>query len=130
MKTKPLRISGRDPLTNRKLETYKLVFDLMKHLTTLSSGSILILIALVEKVLSPTFSKVYLTASFVCFCFSIICAIASMLLLGMTAADGKLTEGERNFFAIATSFSSISFGIGICFVAMLAVPSLLKGIAS
>lgn len=112
--------------TNKKLDTYKLVFDLMKHLTTLSSGSILILITLLEKVFRSAPPAFTVGVAFFGFCFSIVSAIVAMLLLAMNASDGRLTEGERNLFAIAATFSAMSFGIGICFVASAALPSLVS----
>jgi hypothetical protein len=107
---KTLKIQSTPVLVNKKLETYKLVFDLMKHLTTLSSGSILILIALIEKIFRTTPSTPLLAFSFGGFCFSIIFAIVAMMLLAFTAADGMLTEGEKNVFAISATLSAVFFG--------------------
>jgi hypothetical protein len=122
-RTKMFRHSRASIPTNAKLDTYKLVFDLMKHLTTLSSGSILILITLLEKVFQSAPPSITVGVAFTGFCFSIVLAIVAMLLLAMNASDGRLTEGERNVFAVAATFSAVSFGLGICFVAFAALPS-------
>nr|WP_143710591.1 hypothetical protein [Janthinobacterium sp. Marseille] len=103
---------------------YKLVFDLMKHLTTLSSGSILILITLLEKVFRESPPTLYIRFSFGGFCISIIAAVVAMMVLSMNAADGAITEGERTTFAAAASISAVSFSLGIIFVVFAALPSL------
>jgi hypothetical protein len=103
---------------------YKLVFDLMKHLTTLSSGSILILITLLEKVFRESPPTLYIRLAFGGFCLSIITAVVAMLLLSMTASDGALTDGERNVFALTASIAAVSFSLGIVFVVFAALPSL------
>lgn len=111
-------------IRNKKLETYKLVFDFMKHLTTLSSGSILILITMLEKVFRESPPATYIQMSFGGFCISIVTAVVAMMLLSMNAADGALTEGERNVFAAAASIAAVSFSLGIIFVVFAALPSL------
>lgn len=103
---------------------YKLVFDLMKHLTTLSSGSILILITLLEKVFRESPPTLYIRLAFGGFCISIIAAVFAMMVLSMNAADGAITEGERTVFAAATSIAAVSFSLGILFVVLAALPSL------
>jgi hypothetical protein len=124
---KTSRTSGRRPapeIKNKKIEMYKLVFDMMKHLTTLSSGSILILITMLEKVFRASPPTFYIRISFGGFCVSIIAAVVAMMLLSMNAADGAITDGERNVFAIAASIAAVSFSLGIIFVVFAALPSL------
>ncbi|MGZ3238567.1 MAG: hypothetical protein ACXU8A_14460 [Burkholderiaceae bacterium] len=114
-----------DELKNKKIETYKMVFDLMKQLTTLSSGSILLLITLLEKVFHTSALISELRMALIGFFSSIITAVIAMLILGLNASDGKLTEGERHVFAAATVFSSIAFVGGIVATVFALVPGIL-----
>lgn len=91
---------------NQKLDTYKLVFDLMKHITTLSSGSILILIALLEKAFKATPPIGLVASAFVLFSFSIVAAIIAMMVLANNAADGQLSDGERTTYAWSATFAA------------------------
>jgi hypothetical protein len=102
-----------------------MVFDLMKQLTTLSSGSILLLITLLEKVFHTSALIPELRIALIGFCFSIIAAVIAMLILGLNASDGMLTEGERNVFAAATVLSSIAFLGGMVATIFALVPGIL-----
>jgi hypothetical protein len=106
---------------NKKLDTYKLVFDLMKHITTLSSGSILILIALLEKAFKATPPIGLVGCAFGMFSFSIVAAIMAMMILATNAADGALTDGERAAYAWSATFAATFFTIGILVVAWTAI---------
>lgn len=122
-RTRKLGCRPQVEIKNKKIEFYKFVFDLMKHLTTLSSGSILILITLMDKVLGSSPPTLYIRFSFGGFCLSIIAAVIAMVLLSFTSADGAITEGESKVFAIAASTSAVAFSMGIIFVVCAAFPS-------
>jgi hypothetical protein len=115
--------ANRTEISNKKIETYKLVFDLMKHLTTLSSGSILILIALLEKVFRAAPPTIYLRFAFGGFCISIIAAVVAMVLLSFNASDGDIPKKELNVFATASTVASAAFIVGIVYTIFAAVPS-------
>lgn len=106
---------------NQKLDTYKLVFDLMKHITTLSSGSILILIALLEKAFQTRPPIAIVASAFGMFSFSIVAAIVAMMVLATNAADGGITEGERSAFAWSATLAAALFAMGIFIVAVIAI---------
>lgn len=110
---------------NKKIETYKLVFELMKQLTALSSGSIILLITLVEKVFRTAPPSKLIALAFFGFCTSIIAAVVVMMLLAYNAADGQISESERNAFGIASAIASVAFVMGIVFTVFAAVPSFL-----
>ncbi|MGZ5781446.1 MAG: hypothetical protein ACXWIN_10885, partial [Burkholderiaceae bacterium] len=111
-----------DELKNKKIETYKMVFDLMKQLTTLSSGSILLLITLLEKVFHTSALISELRMALIGFFSSIITAVIAMLIIGMNASDGKLSETERNVFATSTVFSALAFFVGMVATVFALVP--------
>jgi hypothetical protein len=109
---------------NRKLETYKLVFEALKHITTLSSGSVLLLITLVEKVFKNPPPKLVLQWAFGSFLFAIGLCVIAMILLAFNASDGELKGRELTAFAVATSFGGVLFLIGIGYTVAAAVPNL------
>jgi hypothetical protein len=59
-------------------EAAKMYFELYKHLTTLSSGSIVLICTFLEKFFKTSESLHFLTASLVCFLASIIGSIYVM----------------------------------------------------
>lgn len=60
-------------------EGEKLFFDSMKHLTTLNTGSILLLVTFLEKLFSNPRWKALIAVSLICFVISIVCSVSSML---------------------------------------------------
>lgn len=108
---------------NKKLETYKLVFDLLKHLTTLSSGSILLLITLFEKVFKLSPPNYQLMLAFGGFLSSIGFAVVAMLMLAFNASDGALQGKEVDIFVWVAAIAWFFFTMGIIFTLMAAAPS-------
>ena len=60
-------------------EGEKLFYDSMKHLTTLNTGSILLLVTFLEKLFSNPRWKALIAVSLICFVVSIVCSVSSML---------------------------------------------------
>ena len=60
-------------------EGEKLVYDSMKHLTTLNTGSILLLVTFLEKLFSNPRWKALVAVSLISFVASIVCSVSSML---------------------------------------------------
>lgn len=60
-------------------EGEKLFYDSMKHLTTLNTGSILLLVTFLEKLFSNPQWKTLIAVSLICFVISIVCSVSSML---------------------------------------------------
>lgn len=110
---------------NKKIETYKLVFDLLKHLTTLSSGSILLLITLVEKVFKTPPPKIILQWAFGSFLLAIGLCVVAMVLIAFNASDGELKGRELTTFASAASLGGVLFLIGIAYTVVAAIPNLI-----
>lgn len=96
-------------LVERRANTFRLMFDLLKHLTTLNSGSILVVLALVEKfVKSPEESR-HMFQAVVAFGISIALALGAMSVLAILGGGRRATEGEANSFAIAAAASGGTF---------------------
>ena len=111
---------GKQLQVNQKLEMYKLVFDLMKHITTLSSGAIIIVITMIEKVFSakPPIGMFIFTLG--AFCISIVSAITAMLILSLNATKGMTEESDRIWFATSAVVATVGFGWGIIAIAFYA----------
>ncbi len=76
-------------------ESFKLGYDLFKHITTLSTGTLLILITFLEKLFQNPSWKFLVSVSFVSFIITIIFSIVIMFFLTQEIADfGKLEENE------------------------------------
>ncbi len=73
-------------------EIQRMEFDYFKHLTTLSTGSILVLVAFLEKVFSCPRGEVWALASIGCFA---LCVIGSLLALPSAGNIVLYTTGIR-----------------------------------
>ncbi|MEP6848861.1 MAG: hypothetical protein ABI999_08380 [Acidobacteriota bacterium] len=105
---------------NAVLEGEKLLYDVMKHLTTLSSGSILLVATLAGTVFHnypPT--RGWALASILCFVVSIICSVSLMLQVANNTArfGGTFTRQEVRIRDIAHYAAAGLFVLGyVCFV--------------
>lgn len=118
---KPSGTLKRISATNRRIEMDKMIFDSLKHITTLTSGAVLILIALLEKVLRTRPSTIELGIVLGFFLFSIVCAVATMVALALNAGSQQPTCGERKFVAAGLAISWTCFGLGLGLVAINAI---------
>jgi hypothetical protein len=103
-------------------ESLKLGYDLFKHVTTLSTGTLLILITFLEKLFQNPVWKILVSISFVSLTLVIILSIILMFMI--TAGVGELGELQErqhkiNFWIFI--FTIISFVIGILSFVMFAL---------
>ena len=93
-------------------EQYKVFYDFFKHLTTLSTGSILLLATLLKDLFkSPEWSPL-VAVSFVCFTLTILGSVVSMLMFGSQVVHQKAPEGGSANFLIG-----FLIAVGILFFA-------------
>lgn len=76
-------------------EANKLFYDTFKHLTTLSTGSILILVALLDKVFEHPQWKALIVAAFVSFIISTLSSILMMFVVGASVEALKSDAGGK-----------------------------------
>jgi hypothetical protein len=93
-------------------EGNKLFYDTFKHLTTLSTGSILILVALLEKLFTNPRWKFLVIIALVSFIVSIITSILSMFFVAGAITDVALST-EKRAEDIVAFVSTIAFLLGI-----------------
>lgn len=103
-------------------EGQKQLFESLKHLTTLSSGSIVLLATFLEKVFRNTEWKFLIGIIFVSLSISLFCSVAAMFLLSYYHV--KIEKMAKNAFNMAMKHLSVaylSFFVGILSLVILAV---------
>lgn len=95
-----------------RVDAFKQVFDLLKHMTTLSSGSILLLLTFLEKILHGVSPGTSIRSAFLGFCVSIFFALVNMFFLSLHREE-KVSNGEANFFAYTLMMAIMGFAVGI-----------------
>jgi hypothetical protein len=101
-------------------EGTKLYYDLFKHLTTLSTGSILLLATLIESLFPNPQWRYLVVIALISFIISTLSAVLMMLFQAgaVLAMRAELSRGERVGFGITVA----SFLLGItCFVVFAAL---------
>ena len=106
-----------EPQTNHNLATadmFKVMFDYFKHLTALSTGSVLLLVTLIEKLFKEPLWKPLVVAAYVGFTSSILAALIAMFVVAsFLGRPGNRSESPLNVFAVAASVSLVAYFIGI-----------------
>ena len=100
----------------RHVEATKLLFDLFKHGTTVSTGSILILVTFLEKLFKFPVYKWLIAVSFLGFTISIVTSLLVMLLFAaMTRKPFHEKDDKSVVNTLVGSFigDSLSFIVGI-----------------
>ena len=96
------------------LEGHKLFHDTFKHLTTLSTGSILILATLLEKLFKFPTWKILIPIAFAGFIVSVIGSVLTMIMLAYALqAHGEPSDTETNVGASGMFTALLGFFIGI-----------------
>jgi hypothetical protein len=95
----------------RYVEGEKLLFEVSKHVTTLSTGSILVMIALLEKLFKENVHwKLLILISFGMFMLSIMYAVNTMTGIGLALRESKPT-GKMGKAFMLISFSAFAIGM-------------------
>jgi hypothetical protein len=89
-------MSKKDHISNwNEIDIYNIEFEYLKHLTTVSTGAILLIIAFLEKIFKQPRCTTAVSVSLVCFMSTIIlCAIAQASII--EKASEKESIGWRN----------------------------------
>lgn len=111
-----------DRTAAERADSQRLVFELLKHVTTISSGSLLLAATFYSKLQTVSSYSTYLFIVFVCFAFAIVAAIVGMVVISLRL-HAKLSEGELNVIASSVVLSGFSFAGGMATVAIALVKS-------
>lgn len=116
---------GQDITENIVIEHAKSQIDYVKHITTLSTGSILILATFLEKVFEAPHWKTLVVISFLGFILSVVCAVvAHTLLIGnkdMFVEPDISTGAKAYSIVIVLLVMWISFLVGIISLGVFAI---------
>ncbi len=99
-----------------EIEIYKLEFEYLKHLTTISTGSILLLVAFMDKIFTQPEWKTSIAISLVSFLLSIIlCAISQATIIEKASEkdDLKWRNKIQNFTVGLFLFALLSYVVGV-----------------
>ena len=114
-------------------EHYSFVAEYLKHLTTLSTGSIVILVTFLEKVFAQPRWKALIIASLLCFMFSVIGSVVaySMLLLPSTSIDDSKfeaasSESVANIWAVGILITWMGFLLGVICLTIFAIRNFIQ----
>ena len=122
---KPLESIGGEALEKARAEGWKLHYDTCKHLTTLSTGSILIMVTFIEKLFAKPSWKELIGFAFVSFVLSIITAAMAMIGIGESVRQrGHFSKFDKLWDYATVVVSFLSFFVGIICLVVFALKNL------
>lgn len=102
------------------LESTKLNFDAIKHLTTLSTGSIVLLVAFLEKIYREVQHwRISIGAALVCFILSIVGGVSAMLKNADLITSVALARNRPLEHFASSDSRALHLNIRFCFVTFL-----------
>jgi hypothetical protein len=115
--------------TDLRFESQKLLFDLMKHVTTLATGSSLLVIAVVEKMFPNPESIWLVVASLIGFLTALFSSLVTMAAISLNAgksqADGGVSQEDANVLAWSFAIAAGSFFLGLLAIVWFAIANVL-----
>ena len=102
-----------------KLEGRKLFYDSLKHLTTLNTGSVLILAAFLERFFNRPEWKFLVGVSFVGFAVSILSSVVGMTIVAMALTSRSTSYASIGKVSIPTAWGSFFLAIASLIVFVL-----------
>lgn len=99
------------------LESKKYVFESLKHMTTLASGSVLVATAVVEKLFPNAPSRLPVIIAMVAFVATVLAGLIGMTVLAVSMKTETVGGIEANVFAGSCVLAAVSFAIGIIAIA-------------
>lgn len=115
------------------LESYRGFFDYFKHITTLNTGAILIIVAFIERAFKNPEGKSLVVLAFICFVLSLIGSVSTMYqyAIKILKEETKSIKKEKKFkrFLISLNFllSKYGFIIGMLLLALFGVINIISG---
>lgn len=110
-------------------EFYKSMHEFLRHLSTLSTGAILILSAFMKHVFATPIWKSALAISVFCFLITVVASVASYLFilkfLPRESPKRNLVKWEINVFAYSFMIALVSFALGMVSLALFLIRNIL-----
>ena len=116
-----------DDVNWSEIEIYRIEFDYLKHLTTICTGSILLVVAFLEKLFNKPEWKCSVAIALVAFLLSIIlCAFAQLLIIEKVSERKNINHRKTiQNWTIAFLLSALaSYVLGIFFLAAFGLKNL------
>lgn len=108
-----------------RLDRMKLLYDLSKHITTLATGTLLLMTGLFEKVFKTPVWKSLAQYSIVLFAASIVASVVAMLGFAMYSRSTFKTNDDPVQLGVhAFALSFVLFGFGIVLFTVFALKNL------
>lgn len=108
------------------VEAQKVVFDYIKHLTTLNTGAIAILAIFLEKFFKSPHYKIVIILSFVVFIISIVfLSLSALGIIRSIRTPSDVSDGLVRFTSLNFILGIISFIVGILSIAILVIKNML-----
>lgn len=103
-----------EDLEKRKVEGHKLAFDLFKHLTTLSSGSVLVLAVMLDRAFPGAAHRWLVGVAVAAFMANVGCSVVVMLVAAAELlAAGQPPAKGRDYTVSMMAGAGVTFGVGV-----------------
>lgn len=102
-----------EDLERRRLESHKLVFELFKHLTTLATGAVLIVVAFLERAFRDPAHRGLAVAAAACLLVSTVC---SLLMMFSNASSVRAEDVPESGTGCGAAINAALVGSPIFFV--------------
>ena len=97
------------------IESWKHFYDFYKHLTTISTGAILLMVTFLEKLFVQPEWRILVGVSFICFMIAVIGCVIGMHSIARTLNEGgNLTDVEQVIHFYSHVIVAFSFLVGVC----------------
>ncbi len=128
-KTNEMRNDREKSSTGADQESEKLYFESMKHLTTLNTGSILLLVTMMEKLFKSPRWWGLIVGSLASFTVSIVCSVSSMLQsANYVKWEGRIQSVESAIKDLMYYIALITFVLGIVCLIVFTTKNLFQGL--
>ncbi|CAM3893862.1 MULTISPECIES: hypothetical protein [Pseudoalteromonas] len=106
-------------------EGYRLLYDVMKHLTTISTGTLVILVSFLTKVFSQPEWVYLIPVVMVSFLISIVSSLFSMLYISDAIQKVEMNENTKTYAQNSYLVAGGSFIMGIIMLIVFATKNLI-----
>jgi hypothetical protein len=109
----PVDDNAKSERSKFELERIKIQTDLVKHLSTLSAGSIVLIATLIDRLPKPLVEKPYLIRAIICLCACLVFSLWHLMVVGI-GRDWDRPKPAR-FDQLQDTFSGVLAGVAFLF---------------
>lgn len=109
----------------KRIEQMKLLYDINKHITTLSMGALVLMIGFFDKILKVSSFKLAVYASFIFFVASVVCCVFAMFGFALYSRKFWKTENDPVKFGLtAFMLALVFFVFGVVWFAVFIIKNI------